>query len=67
MRPAAWPALLQQLAEARDLDVDDRRHVFLAEPVEQDDLVEPVEEFGAKMRAHDFHYLWLDQIGRAHV
>jgi hypothetical protein len=32
----------------------------LAKPVEQDDLVQPVEEFRAEMRAHDFHHLRLD-------
>ena len=29
-------------------------------PVEQDDLVEPVEEFGPEMGAHHLHHLRLD-------
>ena len=28
--------------------------------MEQDDLVQPVEEFGAEMPAHHIHHLWLD-------
>ena len=40
-----------------DLDIDDLVHVRAAEAVEQDDLVQPVEEFGAEMRAHRRHHL----------
>ena len=32
----------------------------LPQPVEQDDLVEPVEEFGPEVRPHHFHHLRLD-------
>ena len=31
-----------------------------AKPVEQDDLVEAVEEFGPEMAPHDFHHFWFD-------
>ncbi len=38
-------AVVEQLLEPADLDVDDRPHVAGRQPVEQDDLVQPVEEF----------------------
>ena len=39
-----------------DLDIHDGPHVRAAQAVEQDDLVQPVEEFGSKMRPHQLHY-----------
>src|SRR3546814_9822890 len=44
---------------ARDLDVDDRAHVLLPQPVEEDDLVQPVQELGPEMRPHHLHHLRL--------
>ena len=46
---------------AAHLDLDNRRHVFLRQPVEQDDLVQPVEEFRAEMGAHHVHHLRFDR------
>ena len=34
--------------------------MFERKAMEQNDLVEPVEEFGAEMAAHHIHHLWLD-------
>ena len=39
------------------MDIDDLRHVAALEPVEQDDLVDAVEEFGAEVRPHHRHDL----------
>ncbi len=55
-------AVLQQFGEPPELDVDDRRHVLAAQAVEQDDLVDAVEEFGAEMPAHHRHHLRLDAL-----
>jgi tetratricopeptide (TPR) repeat protein len=38
-------------------------HMLLPEAVEQDDLVQPVEELGPEMAAHDLHHLRLDLLG----
>src|SRR3546814_6255595 len=53
-------AVREQLADTADLNVDDRPHMILPEPVKQDDLVEPIEEFRAEMAAHHLHHLRLD-------
>src|SRR3546814_6737852 len=42
---------------ARDLDVDDRAHVLLPQPVEEADLVQPVQQLGPEMRPHHLHHL----------
>jgi hypothetical protein len=47
----------------RDLNIHDRRHVFLAQTVEENDLVQPVEELRTEMGTHDFHDLRLDAVG----
>src|SRR4029079_12497644 len=57
-------AILEQLREPRDLDVDDRAHVAGTEAVEQDDLVEAVEKLGPEMRANHLHHLRLDLLYR---
>jgi hypothetical protein len=44
---------------ARYLEIDDRPHVRLRQPVEHDDLVEAVQELGPEMPAHHGHYLVL--------
>ena len=53
-------AVVEQVLEPRDLDVDDRPHVPRAEAVEQDDLIEAIEELGAEMAAIDVNDLALD-------
>src|SRR5262249_13561720 len=48
--------LFEPLGEAGDLDVDNPLHVFAAERVEEDDLVDPVQELRAEVlpeRVHD--------------
>src|SRR5439155_7112499 len=50
-------AILTHLREARHLDVDDLRHIVALQPVEQDDLVDAVEEFGTEARPYHRHYL----------
>ena len=44
-------AILEQLLQPRELDVDDLRHVAPLQAVEQDDVVEPVEELRPEMGA----------------
>ena len=56
--------ILEEVLDARDLNVDDRTHVGLAEAVEQNDLIEPVEEFRPEMRAHHLHHLRVDALDR---
>ena len=50
-------AILQQLLQPRELDLDDPAHLALLQAVEQDDLVDAVEEFGPEMRPHHPHHL----------
>src|SRR6185369_9423308 len=57
-------AVLEQLLQARQLDIDDRPHVTGAQAVEQDDLVEAIEELGPEMPAHHLHHLRLDLLHR---
>ncbi len=47
----------QQFAQAAKLDLDDRRDILALEPVKQDDFIEPVQELGPEMPAHDRHHL----------
>ena len=55
-------AVFQQACDAVDLDVHNRAHMFECQPVEQDDLIEPVEEFRAEMAAHNLHHLRLHHL-----
>src|SRR5260221_701071 len=43
--------------EVAQLDVDDPGYVLARQAGEDQDLVEPVEEFGAERRAHRVHHL----------
>ena len=56
-------ALVQQLLQPLHLDVDDAPHLRLLEPVEQDDLVDPVQEFRPERRPHDGHDLIAHRVG----
>src|SRR5690606_2415379 len=57
-------AVLEQLLHPPDLDIDNRRHVLLAQTMEQDHLVEPIEELGPEVCTHHFHHLRLDILDR---
>src|SRR6202011_1381198 len=50
-------AVLQKLGEARHLDVDDLCHLAALEPVEENDLIDAVEEFGPEACPHHRHDL----------
>ena len=50
-------ALVQEPLQMLELDVDDPFHLIATEAVEQDDFVEPVEEFRPERSAHDLHHL----------
>src|ERR1700722_16467120 len=50
-------AIGQKLRQTPDLDVDDLVHVLTRQAMEQNDLVEPVQEFRAEMVAYRFHDL----------
>ena len=48
-------AVGQPAGETGDLDIDDRVHMPTVKPVEHNDLVQAVEEFGPEARPHDVH------------
>ena len=50
-------AVGQKTREPPDLDMHDLVHVHPREAVKQDDLVQPVEEFGTEMSPHRRHHL----------
>src|ERR1700730_16955295 len=54
----------QELAQLSELDVDDVRHVSPAQPVEQQDLVEPVEKLRPEGAAYLLHHLLAHRVGR---
>ena len=56
-------AILEQLLQPRDLDVDDASHLLALEPMEQDDLVHAIEKFRAEACAHHAHDLIPDRVG----
>src|ERR1700731_2200901 len=50
-------AIIEELLQMLELDVDDPLHLIAPEAVEQDDLVEPVQEFRPERAANDLHDL----------
>ena len=49
-------ALLQELLQPPRLDIDDAAHVLALQSVEQNDLVDPIEEFRTEARTHLRHH-----------
>ena len=55
-------AILQKAAEPLELDLDDVAHLRPLQPVEQDNLIQPVQELGPEVPAHCCHHLVPDRI-----
>ena len=49
--------------QALELNLDDGAHLLTLQAMEQDDLIDAVEEFGAEMAAHHTHHLVAHGIG----
>jgi hypothetical protein len=57
-------AVGEQLLQMPELDIDDLLHLVAPEPIEQNDLVQPVDEFRPERAAHDLHHLVACRLGR---
>jgi hypothetical protein len=56
-------ALLQELLQPGELDVDDRAHLRALQAVEENDLVHAVQELGPEVSPHHRHHLLAHGVG----
>src|SRR5262249_29945026 len=56
-------AVVEQLLQSRNLDVDDASHLRLLEAMKEDDFINAVEKLRPECRAHHCHHLILDRVG----